>query len=480
MKILLTAFFSIIASFGVAQSSMRVFTNSQGVTIKAAVIAVADGQVTIRREDGAEFTLAATAFSPADQDFIRMWTGTNSSNGSSPVRSDELNALVGQQLFESSSLWTSPPEGLAERLNLLKESATSTQSSFRAYPNQEYRLFGARPYSVALYADEGKISGLSIVFANKGDLFGSKGQAEMHFDKDTPAADAARIVRKAMDDDLKVISGLITAKLGPSKKERFGEGKAGRMTMQRWDWADHAILLADADGEYVGLQVVPVSLADAGGKSSRLPDAVIKERASKNVHTRSNGDVIINDIPMVNQGPKGYCVPATLERAMRYLGVAADMYILANAGETGFGGGTNVTTLLDGVGRHIRAKGRSYSTWEGELFQRDLARNIDKGIPIIWTLYSSKLFNKTASARTKERMAVVDWADWKKKLSSEVVSSGLTKDLEKGHAVLIIGYNKETGEIAFSDSWGERYVERWITLKEANLVSQNYYYVIGF
>ncbi|GAA5142535.1 hypothetical protein GCM10023213_28690 [Prosthecobacter algae] len=95
-------------------------------------------------------------------------------------------------------------------------------------------------------------------------------------------------------------------------------------------------------------------------------------------------------------------------------------------------------------------------------------------------LYSSKLFNKIASARTKESRAVVDWANWQKKSSLGVIRSILNKNLDKEHAVLIIGYNKETEEIAFSDSWGERCAERWITLKEANLVSQNYYYVIGF
>jgi hypothetical protein len=46
--------------------------------------------------------------------------------------------------------------------------------------------------------------------------------------------------------------------------------------------------------------------------------------------------------------------------------------------------------------------------------------------------------------------------------------------------VLIIGYNKETNEIAFSDSWGERFIERWITIPEAEQVSQGRFYVIGF
>jgi hypothetical protein len=45
---------------------------------------------------------------------------------------------------------------------------------------------------------------------------------------------------------------------------------------------------------------------------------------------------------------------------------------------------------------------------------------------------------------------------------------------------LIIGYNKATGEIAISDSWGPRFAERWITVEEATAVSQGFLQVISF
>jgi len=331
-----------------------------------------------------------------------------------------------------------------------------------------------------MYAENDKITNLSLVFANKGDLFSSKGSGEMHFDKNTPPAQAAMIVKKAMDKDLASITETLTKKLGEPKKERFGEGKVGRMNMQRWDWRGHSILLAEAEGEYVGVQIVTSQFADAGGKVARTSDTIIRSQALANIEKRPNGDVVIGDIPMVDQGPKGYCVPATAERAMRYLGVPADMYILANAGETGFGGGTSVNQLLEGVGRHIRNKGRSFDTWEGELKMRELAKYIDKGVPIIWTLFSTEEFNDTANKRTKERAGVADWAAWKTKVTGEAASNPLRKNKTSGHVVLIIGYNKDTNEIAFSDSWGERYKERWITLNEAEMVSQQYFYVVGF
>lgn len=480
---ILTALLALaVCENGARAQEMRTFTSAQGVSIRAALIAVENGQATIRREDGAQFTVALGTFSPADQEYMRLWkpaaapaTGPNAG-----LAVNVLNELVGQPVFEDASLWQVPVEPVAERLKLRRESLTSTQSSYRAYPNEDYRVLGARPYSVALYADEGKISGLSMVFANKGDLFGAKGGGELHFDSNTPPAEAAKIVKTAMDKDLAAIAETLTTKLGPAKKSRFGEGKVGRMNMQRWDWRDHAFLLAEAEGEYVGLQIVPAAFADAGGKSTRVPDTVIRARAGKNVLKSPNGDVVIQEIPMVDQGPKGYCVPATAERAMRYLGVAADMYILANAGETGYGGGTSVSKLLEGAGRHIKAKGRSFDTWQGEMSVRDLARHIDKGIPVIWALFSTKEFNETANKRTQDRKTIANWDSWKARLAEETKDNKLFADRETGHVVLIIGYNKETGEIAFSDSWGERYKERWITVKEADLISQRFFYVVGF
>jgi hypothetical protein len=59
-------------------------------------------------------------------------------------------------------------------------------------------------------------------------------------------------------------------------------------------------------------------------------------------------------------------------------------------------------------------------------------------------------------------------------------SATLVKDRDKAHVVLIVGYNPETNEIAFSDSWGERFKERWMTLAEAECISQQEFWVVGF
>jgi hypothetical protein len=231
---------------------------------------------------------------------------------------------------------------------------------------------------------------------------------------------------------------------------------------------------------YVGVQIVTSAFADAGGKVEGTGDKEIRARVLANLEKRENGDVVVGDLPMVDQGPKGYCVPATAERAMRYLGIPADMYILANAGQSGFGGGTSVEMLLEGIAPQIRSKRRSFDAWSGELKVKEIAKYIDKGVPIMWCLYSTDKFNDTANKRTKDRKEVTDWASWKSKVMEESAANKLPKDKDTAHVVLITGYNRDTNEIAFSDSWGENFKERWITLPEAEQVSQQRFYVVGF
>ena len=482
------------------QAELREFTNTKGIKIKARVVSAAGGQVTIVRGDGQQFTIPAATLVPADQEFIRSWLASaGKGTASGPVSAvsrgpagpndklsvEDVNAVTGQPLFAEAALWDSPAEEVAGRMKLRPESKTKVQSSFRSYTAADFMMFGAHPYSVALYAENEKVTSLSLVFANKGDLFGAKGGAEKHFDKDAPPAEAAKMVREAMDKDLAAISAALTGKLGAPRKELFGERGTARMKMQRWDWRGHAILLAEAEDEgknpeYVGVQIVTAAFADAGGKAQRTPEAIVRDRAKACVQQRTGGDVVVTDIPMVDQGPKGYCVPATAERAMRHLSVPADMYVLANAGQSGYGGGTSVNALLQGMGRYIRSKGRTFDEWDGEIKIKEIAKHIDKGVPVIWALFSSDLFNKTANDRLKERKEVTDWAAWKSKMESAASSSMLVKDEESAHVVLIMGYNKDTNEIAFSDSWGERFTERWITIPEAEKVSQQRFYVIGF
>ena len=52
--------------------------------------------------------------------------------------------------------------------------------------------------------------------------------------------------------------------------------------------------------------------------------------------------------------------------------------------------------------------------------------------------------------------------------------------LDQGHQVLIIGYNPDTKEIAWTDPWGRDTSERWMTQEEAQRCTLGEYYIISW
>ena len=451
--------------------SLRTFTDTRGREIEARFLRASQEAVVVETKQGKEFTIPLAKLSQSDIDYVSKIL----------AQAKALNESIGQPLFDDtgSSLWESDPKAVAKRLAWRLESETSRLISFRRYPETDYRFLNARPYSVALQGSEGKVDVISIVFANKGDLFGASGSAEAHFDRDEPVpSNHEELLRQAIANDLARVNEALTKIAGPAAIQTLGEGAAQRKA-HRWDWRGHAFLVT-VDEQYVGLRILPVEVADGGGKTARVPDSEVRKRIRANVTKRPNGDVVIKNIPMVHQGPKGYCVPATFERSLRYLDVPADMYLLAIAGNTSADGMTYTTPLINAIKRDVKRKGRRFELIsKGNFKLSKLARILNEGTPIIWGLYSTPTFNETANTRTAARRKVSDWSAWKQRTKAFAAKAdNVPVPTTNLHVAIIIGYNKKTGEIAFSDSWGPEYQERWLTFEEVLHHSQDSHYVI--
>lgn len=392
---------------------------------------------------------------------------------------EEVNAACGAPLFGDENLWDDDAAAVAQRLGWPRESETSLDASYRLYPDASARFLGARPYSQALYGEDGRVSALSLVFANKGDAVATVTGLADNRDLRQRRAEL-RTNKKAIEADEETLGAALRGLFGEPATARFGQGSRTRETVQRWDWQGHAFLLSAPRGEYVSLRILPSASADAGGKS-RLADQVIRERAASRVERRPNGDVVITDIPMVDQGPKGYCVPATWERVMRWMGVPADMYVLAMAGNTGAGGGTSGDDIMWGARDAVTRAGRRLDSPSLKPVPSSVAEFIDRGLPVMWGMFSTPEFNRAADGRLAARRDMTDPAAWSGSLARAREAAGdLVKDPAAAHLCLIIGYNEQTGELAVSDSYGPGHEERWITAEEAAAVSQGRFYVIEF
>jgi hypothetical protein len=466
-------------------------TNLNGVVIEAQVLQIKGERVQLKGRNGSTYVVPLSVLGAKSRSLVLQ---AINEEGDPPVPSvvrreesvgselsvEQMNKALGQPLFVDNMLWDDDPSKVGERLGWPRESSTENSVSFRYYASKSYAFWGSRPYSAALYGSPSKTFGLSIVFANKGDCFASAGTAEEHFKEGTVTKDP-KVLQQWIERDEDSISERLKEVLGKPLRQNYGQGSSKRK-VSRWDWSGHSFLLSVAEGEFVGLAIEPVEVADARGKPKKVADMHIRRIHRSNVDNRANGDTVIRNIPMVDQGPKSYCVPATFERCMRYMEVPADMYLLAMAGSTGLGGGTHTPTLVKSVQQEVRSAGRTFDALAGHPSFREIQRSIDSGVPILWGLHSTETFNRIANNRTMERTSV-DPKDWKKTVeeeSEEILKRPKPHIQDSRHICIIHGYNKATNEIAFTDSWGEKYGERWISVPEAEHFSQSRCWVIKY
>ncbi len=435
-----------------------------GRVINVSILKIEAERIHIRMENGQETWL--------DRDRLSVESNTLLADkvASEKNRYEDLNEVLGIPLFSDHSLWDDSAKVVADRLKWPQESETNQQSSFRSYPNADYRILDSRPFSNALYGEQKMVQLISLVFANKGDFRFSDPPTEYEISK----------MEQAIERDEKKIKERLTEQLGEPDRQQFGAGRGIKQLIYRWDWNGHAFLLASKEAEYASLKIMTTTLADSKGRSERLSDAALRQLTVDNLINRENGDVLIGNIPMVNQGPKGYCVPATFERYLRYMQIPADMYILAMAGQTQVGGGTSLSSIIKSIDGYIASQNRSMKKLEEPIKVRTVQKYIDKGLPIIWVMFSSSKYNTYANERTVNRSQVTDWESWKSKTKTESRKIDLARDFTAAHACMITGYNRQTGEIAVSDSWGPKYQERWVSADQAEQVSQGLIYLISF
>jgi hypothetical protein len=82
-----------------------------------------------------------------------------------------------------------------------------------------------------------------------------------------------------------------------------------------------------------------------GAAAARLSDL------PGNVARHDKGNVFIRNLPMVDQGNKGYCLPASTQRIFEYYGIGADMHQIAQVAESDPGKGTSALSMAKELDR---------------------------------------------------------------------------------------------------------------------------------
>ena len=246
----------------------------------------------------------------------------------------------------------------------------------------------------------------------------------------------------------------------------------------------------------------PARLAEASDrKKASVGGANAAKGAKKivdNVIRDPRGDVFIDNVPMVDQGQKGYCAAAASERVLRYYGVDVDEHEIGQAAGTTAEGGTS--TL--GMKNSVQSIGRKYKLGTVVTYG-DFEKPVGERIESIVKEVAN--YNKAAKKMKKKEIAddvyitrsgsMVTYspAAADAAMDPEVLKYMKTEGPQKskftkfmkdvhdqvnkgvpliwgvvlgtypepeipqsngGHMRLIIGYNDKRKEILYSDSWG--------------------------
>jgi len=419
----------------------------------------------------------------------------------------KINTGIGKPLFTAQNFWKESAVLIANRVGLKQEDKTKWEAAYRRYfykgdgtpTYAPASILGGNAYCIALYADANDLpTSALIAFTNDGDYQGidvmlakivalkqagdkapkdaDKQIADLQAKVDTMEA-AFETDRRNEED---AITKNLTSLFGEPKRTSFGSNAVSRENALRWDWNGVSLLFTAQENKYNLLRIIPTELADNHGRTERIARDEMVKKLSDGVEHRPNGDVVITQLPMADQGLKGYCVPATWERVLRYTGVPGDMYSLSRIGGAQFGGGeagSNVAAQLDDVLHDYGRKAQFVNI--DTIDAHSLKRYIDQGIPVFWSV------NPQGYAPSEQRASVCDRTQdadqWKKLLEQSRAPSTKTPPpllFLGGHQVLITGYNPDTKEIAWSDPWGRDTKERWMTQEEAERCTLRQYYII--
>lgn len=413
----------------------------------------------------------------------------------SPVKPVEIESFI-----FSNDLWDTKIadfEKNPENKKFNFEWQSSTKRGLRS-AGAGFTLLGVKTGECIIISDDGQeLKGISLSLYNKGDhgqmaLSGFKALA-------------------------KNIKSKISKKLGSDGRE---EEKEGAVSLDRNVWkADgtsyqlEASVSSNGQPEFLRFRVMSTRTARHGESTADR-----NSLGANVVEDHKTGEVFIENVPMVDQGRKGYCACASAARVYQYYGRTTDQHEIAQIAGSSAAGGTSVAEMvgaLKKVTKHLNSrvnilyeypKGLSEPELDYRTYmsgQKEMMRDINsyqslakkkkaKSIPI-----GDREYSRLSSKETMDfgfflnacdpkvfrevMMQKSSFSRFKSKIE-EYIDQGIPvgwclqlglfpekglPQMRGGHMRLIIGYNEKTDEIIYTDSWGDGHAKKSMDAGEA-------------
>lgn len=366
---------------------------------------------------------------------------------------------------------------------------SSAKDGLRADP-ASYQLLGKKVGEVVVRGREGKVGEATVSLFNRGD------------DGEIPAA--------TYEAKLKEWKVLLDGKLAVRADVR---NQQGAVALEGWMWkkGDTAVLLegsmnrSERRAEFIRLRLASISASkNAPTKMAR------RDSFAANVKKDDKGFTWIDGIPMVDQGQKGYCVVASVERVARYFGADVDQHEMAQLANTGDHGtsGDDMAKAFQRVTGKIHLRTLKHIDYDEKRAERDLrsynsaakkagVKTIDIDTDLYYVDPRQFWFNAHKETFRDVKRGQPTHDHFKRKIK-EYIDQGIPlcwtlylgmfpeKGLPQsfgGHMRLIIGYNftspdETEHQIYYSDSWGDGHEKKTMRADEGFCMTMGLYSMV--
>ncbi|MBE6417927.1 MAG: hypothetical protein E7033_05620 [Akkermansiaceae bacterium] len=253
---------------------------------------------------------------------------------------------------------------------------------------------------------------------------------------------------------------------------------------------------APFEAEFIRVDLGPDAAAIEHGGAS---DKVTRKELRSSIKKEEDGTVWLEGVNMVDQGQKGYCVPATLARVFAFYGMdGVDQHALAALCDSSADGGTSSNSMegaMAAICKKFPVKLNTIEDYQSSMMAlvepyNKLAKKKGKqalsfAVPPM-DVADPELLKQV---RAGKKSQVKKWLGLIKRhidAGSPVlwsVTLGIYREeipvpqSRGGHMRLIIGYNMKEQTIIYSDSWGAGHEKKTMPAAEAAAMTTGRYVI---
>ncbi len=307
---------------------------------------------------------------------------------------------------------------------------------------------------------DGKLNGVTFSLYNKGD--------------------SGAIAQDEFQRRLKLCGKKIGEMLAVRPSPRKADAAQG-LQAEGWTWVsqngmaalEHNPEATRGNVEFLRLKIAPRDSKGAFAAAIQGRSVAVKlSDLPKNVTRAANGDVFLKGIPMVDQGPKGYCVVASAQRLFEYYGIPADQHQIAQVVGTDAKVGTSPVAMAQALGKidyRFKTRFKIIAMSSGTDLVEVEPREMTVGKPV-----SEAQFSKAIHQSIDAGVPLL----WGLMLGKHPEEPSIAQQEGGGHMRMIVGYNDKTAHLLFSDSWGAGHELKRMTLAHAYSATQGLFSMV--